>query len=123
MPASADKAARIWSLADGKQLAVLKGHERVVLQAVFSPAGAGVRPHPGTLESGTAPTESVARRLVELDRLTGALTEVIRAESLGRWLRAANPAFDGLKPAEVIERGEADRLWEMAYFLRSGVAS
>ena len=74
------------------------------------------------LETGTAPTDSVARRLVELDRLTGALAEVIRAESLGRWLRTPNPAFDGLKPAEVIERGEGDRLWEMVYFLRSGVA-
>ncbi|NJO55558.1 MAG: hypothetical protein HC834_03445, partial [Rhodospirillales bacterium] len=23
--------------------------------------------------------------------------------------------FDGLKPSEVIERGESDRLWEMVY--------
>ncbi len=74
------------------------------------------------LEGGTAPTDSVARRLVELDRLTTALAEVIRVESLDRWLRTPNPAFDGLKPAEVIERGEGDRLWEMVYFLRSGVA-
>jgi len=35
----------------------------------------------------TEPTETVTRRLVELDRLTEALAEVIRAESLGRWLR------------------------------------
>jgi len=67
--------------------------------------------------------DSVARRLVELDRLTEALTEVIRAESLRGWLQAPNPAFDGLKPPEVIARGESDRLWEMVYFLRSGVAS
>ena len=32
-----------------------------------------------------------------------------------------HPAFAGLKPVEVIERGESDRLWEMVYYLRSGV--
>jgi hypothetical protein len=42
---------------------------------------------------------------------------------LGNWFRAPNLAFDGLKPVEVIERGESDRLWEMAYYLRSGVPS
>lgn len=32
-----------------------------------------------------------------------------------------NDAFDGLKPLETIERGEIDRLWDMAYRLRSGM--
>jgi transcriptional regulator with XRE-family HTH domain len=76
-----------------------------------------------TLESGTQPGEVVARRLTELRRLTHALTEVIKETSLGQWLQAPNQAFDGLKPIEVIERGEADRIWSMIYFLRSGVAS
>lgn len=76
-----------------------------------------------TLEGGTPPTEPVARRLTELGRLTTALSEVIKKESLGKWLQTPNPAFDGSKPLEVIERGESDRLWEMIYFLRSGVAS
>lgn len=76
-----------------------------------------------TLEQGDPPTVTVARRLAELDRLTKALGEVIRAESIGKWLKTPNPAFDGLKPLEVVERGEGDRLWEMIYFLRSGVAS
>lgn len=76
-----------------------------------------------TLEAGMPPTEPVARRLVELDRLTKALGEVMREEAVGRWLKTPNPAFDGMKPLEVIDRGESDRLWEMVYFLRSGVAS
>ena len=59
--------------------------------------------------------------MTELGRLTAALAEVIRPESLGNWFQVPNPAFDGLKPVEVIERGEGDRLWEMVYFLRSGV--
>ena len=40
-----------------------------------------------------------------------------------RLLEAPNPAFGGLKPLEVIERGEIDRLWNMIFYLESGVAS
>jgi DNA-binding transcriptional regulator YiaG len=76
-----------------------------------------------TLESGTPPTEVVARRLVELQRLTNGLSEVIKKESLGTWLKTPNDAFDGLKPLEVIDRGESDRIWSMIYYLRSGVPS
>jgi len=73
-----------------------------------------------TLESGTPPTQAVARRLTELQRLMEALLEIIHEESLGTWLQIPNEAFDGLKPIEVIDRGESDRLWEMIYNLRSG---
>ncbi len=76
-----------------------------------------------TLEGGMPPTEAVSRRLAELKRLTNALAEVMKKESLGSWLQTPNSAFDGLKPLEVIERGESDRLWSMIYFLRSGVPS
>ena len=75
------------------------------------------------LESGTPPTEAVARKLVELNRLTNALSEVIKKDALGPWLQTPNEAFDGLKPLEVIDRGESDRIWSMIYFLRSGVPS
>ena len=73
-----------------------------------------------TLESGTPPTPAVARRLTELQRLMEALSEIIHEESLGTWLQIPNEAFDSLKPIEVIDRGESDRLWEMIYNLRSG---
>ena len=73
-------------------------------------------------EHGVAPTEAVSRRLIELERLVAALSEVMKKEFVGNWLRTPNPAFAGLKPAEVIERGEADRLWELIYLLRSGIA-
>ena len=76
-----------------------------------------------TLESGTPPTPAIARRLTELERLMDALSEIIQEESLGTWLQTPNDAFDGLKPIEVIDRGEADRLWEMIYDLRSGIPS
>jgi DNA-binding transcriptional regulator YiaG len=74
-----------------------------------------------TLEGGAAPTEAVARRLAELRRLTDALAEAMKEDSLGAWLQTPNAAFDGLKPLEVIDRGEGDRIWAMLYFLRSGV--
>lgn len=76
-----------------------------------------------TLESGVPPTEVIARRLIELRRLINALSEVIKKDSLGAWLQTPNDAFDGLKPLEVIDRGESDRIWSMIYFLRSGVPS
>jgi hypothetical protein len=37
--------------------------------------------------------------------------------------RDPNDEFDGLKPLEVIERGEMDRLWDMIFYLESGIAS
>src|SRR4051812_21144435 len=58
-----------------------------------------------TLESGHPPTEAIARRLNELRRLTSALSEVMKKDSLGNWLQTPNAAFDGLKPLEVIDRG------------------
>lgn len=76
-----------------------------------------------TLESGIPPAEAVNRRLIELKRLHNGLSEVIKPDSIGHWLKAPNDAFGGLKPIEVIERGESDRIWAMIYFLRSGVSS
>ena len=52
-----------------------------------------------------------------------ALSEVIPKEAIGPWLVQPNDAFDGLKPIEVIERGEVDRIYQMIFYLRSGVAS
>jgi DNA-binding transcriptional regulator YiaG len=74
-----------------------------------------------TLESGRTPSEVVDRRLIELRRLMNALSEVLKKEAVGNWLQTPNNAFDNLKPIEVIERGESDRIWSMLYFLRSGV--
>jgi hypothetical protein len=41
----------------------------------------------------------------ELERLTKARREVIRESAIGEWLKTPNPAFGGLKPLEVIDRG------------------
>ena len=64
-----------------------------------------------------------ALQLPEVDRrLIEALEEDIESSPIGPWLTAPNEAFDGLKPLEVIDRGEIDRIWWMIYQLRSGVA-
>lgn len=76
-----------------------------------------------SLEGGATPTDAVARRLTELRRLTNALAEVVKIESLGDWLRTPNRAFADQKPLEVIERGETDRIWAMIHFLRSGTSA
>jgi len=53
--------------------------------------------------------------------LYAALNELIDAKAIGPWFTTPNPAFGEMKPMELIERGEIDRLWSMVYRLRSGM--
>ena len=73
-----------------------------------------------TIESGGEPSDAVRRRLTEVHRVIDALSHVMQEEAIGAWLTTPNDAFDGLKPLEVIERGEVDRIWRMVYLLESG---
>ena len=66
-------------------------------------------------------SEAPLQRMREIARLQEALSGVMRQDFVGTWLNAPNDAFDGLKPIEVIERGEIDRIWRMIYQLESGV--
>lgn len=61
------------------------------------------------------------RPYTEVARLYEALGEVVESDSTGPWFVTPNEAFGGLKPVELIERGEIDRLWDMVYRLQSGV--
>lgn len=72
-------------------------------------------------ESGKVPIASKLQRLTEIQRLQRALASVMRPEFIGQWLRTPLEAFSGLKPIEVIERGEVDRIWRMIYELESGI--
>ncbi len=74
-------------------------------------------------EAGEPVGEPGLRRLRELERLREALARVMRPEFLPQWLDTPNEAFAGLKPLEVVERGEVDRLWGMIFYLESGVPS
>lgn len=67
-----------------------------------------------------APAE---RRVIELARLYEGLGRVVQPESIKGWFVRPNPAFEGMKPLEVVERGQIDRLWQMIFYLESGLAS
>ncbi|MDC0273365.1 MAG: hypothetical protein P8M30_08190 [Planctomycetaceae bacterium] len=73
------------------------------------------------VESDKEQVEKLQRNYLEVKRLCDSLSEVISTKSLGNWFNVPNDAFGGLKPIEVIEHGEIDRLWEMFYRLRSGM--
>jgi transcriptional regulator with XRE-family HTH domain len=74
------------------------------------------------LEKGETPSDSMRRQLTEIARLQEALAKVMNAKVIGNWFLEPNPAFDGLKPLEAVERGEIDRIWVMIYELESGAA-
>ena len=65
-------------------------------------------------------TESARKRMVEMQRLQQELAQVLDPTSLGRWLATPAPEFQGLKPLEVIERGEIDRIWQMIFRRKAG---
>jgi hypothetical protein len=74
-------------------------------------------------EAGARLSESAARVITSVERLLRALAEVVHRTAIAGWLDTPNETFDGLKPVEVMERGQADRIWRMIYFLGSGTAS
>jgi DNA-binding transcriptional regulator YiaG len=74
-------------------------------------------------EAGGKPDEPGMRRIRETERFQAKLAEVVQPTEIPRWLDTPNDAFGGLKPLEVIERGEIDRLWNMIYYLEAGVPS
>jgi hypothetical protein len=59
-------------------------------------------------------------KITELKRLTNALERLVKPASIGPWLQTPNEAFGGSTPAQLVERGESDRLWRMIHLLESG---
>ncbi len=59
--------------------------------------------------------------LKELRTLCRELEEVTEPAAIGPWLMAPNEEFGGMKPIELIERGETFRIWRMIFFLKSGM--
>jgi len=72
-------------------------------------------------EAGRELSEASRQRMLETRRLEKALARAMKSSAVGRWLEEPNRAFRGLKPLEVIERGEVDRIWRMVFELESGV--
>lgn len=74
-------------------------------------------------EIGRPLSDSARLKFAESERLCAALSEILPPKKLGDWMRTSNPAFEGQTPIQVIERGEADRLWRMIFQIDAGVAS
>lgn len=72
-------------------------------------------------EAGRPISEPGLRRVREMQRLHAALAEGMREEFIPRWLETPCEGLGGLKPVEVLERGEADRLWRVALLIGSGM--
>jgi transcriptional regulator with XRE-family HTH domain len=73
-----------------------------------------------SVESGNEIGEAGLRRLREIDRLRERLGRVMKPEFIPQWLESPNETFNGLKPIEVLERGEIDRIWSLLFQLESG---
>jgi len=74
-----------------------------------------------TVERDQTNVAKLQRPYAEVARLYEALGEVVDEQAIGPWFVTPNQAFGGMKPIELIERGEIDRLWDMVYRLRSGI--
>jgi DNA-binding transcriptional regulator YiaG len=72
-------------------------------------------------ESGTKLSGASVQKMTEMRRLQRALTKVMQPDFVSQWLQSPNESFGGLKPLEVVERGEIDRVWQMVFELESGV--
>ena len=71
-------------------------------------------------ETGKPIQEIYKHRLNELRKLYTELADIVDSKSIGEWLTTPNEEFDGLKPVELIERGEMFRIWRMLFLLKSG---
>ena len=73
------------------------------------------------VEAGDETPEKLKRPYNEVYRLWEALCDLVEPKSIGLWFQTPNESFDGMKPIEVIERGEIDRLWDMVFELQTGM--
>jgi len=72
----------------------------------------GARQHGDGAHAGACPKG-------EMDRVPSG-RDISQTAYIGEWLKAANPVFDNSTPLQVIERGEADRIWQMISRLQAG---
>jgi uncharacterized protein (DUF433 family) len=56
----------------------------------------------------------------ELFKLFAALREIMESSSIVEWIDKPVPFYQGVTPAEMIERGEIHRLWKMVAELQGG---
>ncbi len=72
-------------------------------------------------EAGRPLSETALRRVKEMKRLRDALADGLDPRFIARWLDSPCDGLAGLKPVEVLERGEVDRLWRTVFLIGSGM--
>ncbi|HEX4202403.1 MAG TPA: hypothetical protein VHY59_12850 [Chthoniobacterales bacterium] len=70
--------------------------------------------------SGREPERINRVRINEFGRLVTELRTIIQPEKLKSWWNQPASNFGGSTPLQVLERGEADRLWRMIWEIREG---
>lgn len=122
IPDSATSVSRPYELVSGRRGQQLAIRKRLQLnRPLFARLIAISERSLASIESGKLAGESATRSILELKRLVQAMAEVIDSSILKDWMTTPNEAFDGLKPIELIERGEVDRIWRMIWELKSGM--
>lgn len=72
-------------------------------------------------ETGRGPTSRAALQAVgHAQRIYDTASRVMKSSYVGTWLVTPLDVFGGLKPLEVIERGEYDRVWKELHIWESG---
>ena len=123
LPRHASKLPRLAKLAVPATDAVEVKHLRVLLKMprpIFARLMGCSERALANWESGRPIQDIYKSRLTELRKLYDELAEVTEPEGIGTWLTAPNDEFGGMKPIELIERGEMFRIWRMVFFLKSG---
>jgi transcriptional regulator with XRE-family HTH domain len=72
-------------------------------------------------EAGRPLSQTALRRVKEMNRLRDALADGLDPRFIPQWLDSPCDGLGGLKPVEVLERGEIDRLWRTVFLIGSGM--
>ncbi|QEH32258.1 helix-turn-helix protein [Aquisphaera giovannonii] len=72
-------------------------------------------------ERGAAVSPMASKQIAELERLAGELEGSMKPEFIPTWLNAPLQVLGGSSPIEAWGRGEADRVWRLAFFMGSGL--
>lgn len=72
-------------------------------------------------EAGDPISPVYAAKLREIQSVYNELKQLMKPEEIGPWLLTEMEEFEGRTPAELISKGETDRLWASLSYPRSGM--
>ena len=72
-------------------------------------------------EQGDPISPVYAAKLREIQSVYNELKQLMKSEEIGPWLRTEMEEFEGRTPADLISKGETDRLWASLFYRRSGM--